>query len=257
MLETAPYPGPDGQVTVHIAKPDGAGPFPAVVLAQELFGITDFMLDSARLLARQGYVVLVPDLYSNDAAFDRLTIPDMENAIRVAFSPDAGAAMAQIPDEEKPAAQQAVAWLQTVFTRQSLMPDLLGAVAYAKTRSDVRGDAVALLGFCMGGGLVGQALAHGAPVKAGVVFYGQLPKPEQAADLNVPFLGHFGGNDAFVNSGLPAFTEALKAAGKPHEVHVYEGAEHAFCNFSRQSFHPAAASLAWRRTYEFLAKNLK
>lgn len=256
-MEVASYKGANGTITAHVAKPEGKGPFPAVVLSQEIFGISDFMLDSARLIARQGYLAIVPNLYTNDPVRDLLTIPDMENAIKCAFSPDPTAAMNQIPADERPMAQQALAWLQGIMANPDYVPDTIAAVNYAKTRSDVRSDDVALVGFCMGGGIVGQALVQNAPVKAAVILYGQLPEPSQAASIKVPLQGHFGGEDPFVTGALPHFAKAMESARKSFESHVYEGAEHAFCNYSRQSFHPVAAALAWKRTFEFLAKYLK
>ena len=257
MLETVTYKGEGGTVTAHIAKPDGKGPFPAIVLGQEVFGITDFMLDSAKIVARQGYLALVPDLHSYDATRPALTIPDIEGAIRLRFAPDPKAAMETLSQAERPWVQQAGEWLKGLMARQTFAPDLMAGIEFLKARPDVKTDRIGLLGFCMGGAVVGQALAQGADVKAGVILYGQLPQGDQIKGIKAPVMGHFGSKDPHTTGGVAGFVKSMDEAKKVCRTFIYEGAEHAFCNYTRPSYHPAAAAQAWERSFAFLSEYLK
>jgi carboxymethylenebutenolidase len=115
---------------------------------------------------------------------------------------------------------------------------------------------VGALGFCMGGGwALNTALA--TPLEAAVIFYGNCNKSAgELAPLKGPVQGHFGRLD----QGIPVamaegFREALKTAGKPGEIHIYE-ANHAFARIGGPNYHPQSADLAWKRTFELLKKNL-
>ena len=68
---------------------------------------------------------------------------------------------------------------------------------------------------------------------------------------------HYGGLDERINAGIPAYEAALKQAGKTYEIHVYEGANHAFNNDTNAArYDKEAAEPAWSRTVGFLKKNL-
>lgn len=101
-------------------------------------------------------------------------------------------------------------------------------------------------------------LAIKAPdLKAAVAYYGPTPDPALVGSIKAPLLLHYAGLDQRINAGIPAYEEALKKAGVPHEVFVYEGVNHAFNNdTSADRYDGAAAKLAWGRTVEFLKRNL-
>jgi carboxymethylenebutenolidase len=92
---------------------------------------------------------------------------------------------------------------------------------------------------------------------AGVAYYGAQPKAEDVPKIKGALLLHYGGLDERINAGIPAYEAALKQAGKTYEIHVYEGANHAFNNDTGgPRYNKAAADLAWSRTLAFLKKNL-
>ncbi len=102
-----------------------------------------------------------------------------------------------------------------------------------------------------------MAVAAGSSPAAGVADYGRQPKTEDEAKIAAPLLLHYGGLDTKVNEGIPAFEAALKAAGKKHTVHVYEGANHAFNNDTSEArYSKEAAELAWSRTLAFFREHL-
>jgi carboxymethylenebutenolidase len=137
------------------------------------------------------------------------------------------------------------------------LADGLRTIDYLRGRPDATGK-VGVVGFCWGGGMVGRIAAAGADVQAGVVFYGVAPALEQVPAIRAPLLLHYAGVDERVNATVPPFEAALKKAGKPYTLHVYEGVEHAFHNdTSAARYDATAARLAWSRTIEFFDRALR
>jgi len=91
---------------------------------------------------------------------------------------------------------------------------------------------------------------------AAVIFYGSAPPPERIAGVRCPILGFYGGDDPRITQGVPAFTEALHAAGKAFESHIYPGAPHAFFNDTRGSYRVDPSRDAWARTLAFFSQHL-
>jgi carboxymethylenebutenolidase len=139
-------------------------------------------------------------------------------------------------------------------------PDVIAsgkaAVAYLKGRPDSTGK-VGAVGFCWGGDAVNNLAVNEPELSAGVAYYGGQPKAEDVPKIRAALMLHYGGLDERVNAGIPAYEAALKQAGKTYELHVYEGANHAFNNDTNAArFDKAAADLAWSRTTSFLKKHL-
>lgn len=112
------------------------------------------------------------------------------------------------------------------------------------------------VGFCWGGGMVNRvALAAGAALDAGVSFYGPAPDPALAGQIQAPLQLHYAELDERVNkTGFP-WRDALAAAGKTVDAHIYPKVNHAFHNdTSAERYDAAAAKLAWRRTLEFFGR---
>ena len=137
------------------------------------------------------------------------------------------------------------------------LADALKSIEYLRGRPDAAGK-IGVVGFCWGGSMVGRIAASGADVQAGVVFYGSAPPVDQVPAIKTPLLLHYAGIDERVNATVPPFEAALKAAGKPYTVYMYEGAQHAFHNDTAGARYDAmAASMAWSRTVEFFDRNLR
>jgi carboxymethylenebutenolidase len=112
------------------------------------------------------------------------------------------------------------------------------------------------VGFCMGGNLSARLAARYESLGAAVVFYGSPPPAEEIPAIRCPVLGFYGGDDTRITSAVPAFAEAMAAAGVSFEHHVYSGAPHAFFNDTRRSYHPEAARDASARCLLFFARHL-
>lgn len=135
--------------------------------------------------------------------------------------------------------------------------DFLAAVQYLKTHRRSTGK-VGCVGFCWGGAMANQLAVRSPDLVAAVPYYGRPPAAEDVPQIRCALLLHYAGLDERINAGIPAFEEALKAAGVDYQQYVYEGAQHAFNNDTNpERYHPEAARLAWQRTIAFLRLRLQ
>ncbi|MBO9454856.1 dienelactone hydrolase family protein [Paracoccus sp. R12_1] len=220
------YPSPDGhgEVRGYLARPSTAeGRLPAVLVIHENRGLNPYIEDVARRLAKAGYMALAPDGLTSVGGYPG---NDAE-----------GRELQQQVDPEK------------------LMNDFFAGAQHLLTREDSTGK-VGCVGFCYGGGVC-NALAVAYPeLSASVPFYGRQAPVEDVPKIEVPLLLHFAGLDERINEGWPAYEEALKAAGKTYEAHIYEGVNHGFHNDSTPRYDQAAAELAWQRTLDWFGRYL-
>lgn len=220
------YPSPEGhgEVRGYLARPSTAeGRLPAVLVVHENRGLNPYIEDVARRLAKAGYMALAPDGLTSVGGYPG---NDAE-----------GRELQQQVDPEK------------------LMNDFFAGAQHLLTREDSTGK-VGCVGFCYGGGVC-NALAVAYPeLSASVPFYGRQAPVEDVPKIEVPLLLHFAGLDERINEGWPAYEEALKAAGKTYEAHIYEGVNHGFHNDSTPRYDQAAAELAWQRTLDWFGRYL-
>jgi len=190
------YKSGDETVQGTLYSPAGKGPFPALVVIHEWWGLNDWVKEQASKLADQGYVTLAIDLYRGKVA----KTPEEAHEI-----------MRGVPDDR--AAR-----------------DLHSAVEFLKSQSDVNKDRIGAIGWCMGGGYTLNLALNEPSLKAAVINYGHLATdPAQLSKINASILGIFGGKDR----GIPVddvnkFAETLKKSGKKVEIKIYPDAGHAF-----------------------------
>jgi carboxymethylenebutenolidase len=221
------FPGTAGTAQGFLVTPEGKGPFPAVVVIQEWWGLDAWVKDQARALAKEGYVALAGDLYRGKVTADQAEAHQLMSGL----SPDRG------------------------------MADLKGALLFLRARKDVRADRVGAIGWCMGGRYA-LALATEDPKLAGVVAYYGAPPTDAAkiAAIKAPILGNYGGDDKGpAPEDVQAFEAALKKAGKSVDVKIYPGAPHAFANPNNpwKGYREEAAKDAWTRTLAFFKTHLQ
>jgi carboxymethylenebutenolidase len=210
-----------------LVTPDGKGPFPGVVVIQEWWGLTDWVKDQARALAKQGYVALAVDLYRGKAT-----------------------------DKQEEAHQ-----LMMGLPQDRAVRDLQAGYAFLRSRPDVKKDRIGAVGWCMGG-RYSLLLATVEPtLAADVAYYGAPPTdPAAIAAIKAPILGNYGAEDKGPTPDqVKEFEQAMKKAGKSIDVKIYPGAGHAFANVHNPwgGYRKEAAADAWVRTTAFLAKYLK
>ena len=258
---------PSGPVASFLARQSaGDGPRPGVVVLQEVWGVDDHIVDVAERLAAAGFVALAPDLNSVGAGRPGplgAARVDAARAFLDAHSCDYPTFLGLLIDHDRRIAAGAGSEEDETLTalldaaRLPRHPEVVAAAfSWLRAHPDCAPLPVGVIGFCQGGGLAGGLACSEPDLAATVIYYGAPPAAERVAGIAGPLRGFYGSEDHNIAAALPAFAEALAAAGVSHELRVYEGALHAFANDTRPWFDPAATRDAWARTLRFLVERL-
>jgi carboxymethylenebutenolidase len=229
-------PVADGTLPAYYARPAGPGPFPTVLVIEEIFGVHEYIKDVCRRFAKLGYLAVAPELYARIADLSKMT--DIATIIRDVIS--------KAPDA-------------------TVMSDLDATAAWAAAH---HGDPsrLAVTGFCRGGRAVWLYAEHNPALKAAVAWYGPVggqPTPIQpstaadhAADLKCPLLGLYGGKDTSIPvADVQAAAAVARAAGKSVEIVIYPNSGHAFHADYRPSYVQADAEDGWKRLLAFFKQH--
>ncbi len=135
-------------------------------------------------------------------------------------------------------------------------PILSDAITLGSAHKAGNHGPVGAIGFCLGGSLVGRLACDEARLGAAVIFYGSPPPHDAWAGGHCPVLGLYGVEDHAITDAVPALADAIAAAGRRFDYHVYPDAPHAFFNDTRSAFRVDATRDAWVRTLEFLSTEL-
>jgi carboxymethylenebutenolidase len=219
------YQGETGEIKAYLARPDNGRKFPAVIVIHENRGLVPHIRTVTERMAREGFVAMAPDALSPVGG----TPEDISNV---------GELFKQLNPEQT-------------------TKNFVAAVKYLKTNPLTSGK-VGCTGFCWGGAMTNQVAVNSPDLDAAVPYYGMQPTEEQVSKIKAPIMAHYGGDDARINAGIPAFEEALKKYNKEYQIFIYDGAQHAFNNDSnKERYNEQAAKLAWGRTISFFKEKLK
>lgn len=217
-------------MNAYVFRPVGDGPFPAVMLFQEAFGVNNHIRNVAQRIADEGYLVIAPELFHRTApagfesTYDFSLVTHHYNAL----------------DTDK------------------LLADVMATYDWLQTQADVLKDKIGSIGFCLGGRV--SFLANSAVQLAGAVsFYGGYTHTlaGRAATLSAPHLFFWGGKDRHIlPQHIQTVKDALTAADKDFINVEISYADHGFFCDERAAYHPQAATEAWGMTKEFLANKL-
>jgi carboxymethylenebutenolidase len=213
------------EIKGYLAVPEGKGPFPAVVVIQEWWGLTDWVKENARRFAAKGYVALAPDLYRGKVA------TEMKTASKL---------MKGLPPDRA-------------------LRDLKAAVSTLAKLDKVDPEKIGSIGWCMGGGYSLQLALADNRVHACAICYGRVTEDaKKLSSLNGPVLGIFGTEDKGIPiDGVRKFATALKTAGKKTGgINEYE-AGHGFMRPGNASYRKEQAQEAWGAIDKFFGKALK
>lgn len=210
----------------YLARPATNGPWPALFVIQEWWGLDAQTKSIADRCAAEGYLAFAPDVYHGEIA----ALGDSEKAMSLVqkYGPTA-------PDE-----------LEKVFEGFQAHPDCSGKIGS--------------MGFCFGGRM-SLVLGIRRPLDAVCTFYGGGMQTifDQMPSLHAPVLGLFGDADQSIPVGtVEQFKQLLEKLGLEHEIIVYPNSGHAFFRDSDPNvYKPIAAQDAWERVRKFFAKHLK
>jgi carboxymethylenebutenolidase len=218
-----------GEIPGYRAMPASGGPFPTVLVIQEIFGVHEHIKDMCRRFAKLGYFAVAPALYSREG--DVSGMKDIQEIISKVVS--------KVPDAQ-------------------VASDLDATVAWAKSSGKADTAKLGVTGFCWGGRQVWLYAAHNPNVKAAVAWYGPLKRPgtdlqpknpiDLVSQLKVPVLGLYGGADAGIPvASVDEMKAALKAAGSQSEIVLYPDTPHGFNADYRPSYRPEQAKDGWSR----------
>lgn len=221
-------PVADGSIPAYRAMPDKGGPFPTMLVVQEVFGVHEHIKDIVRRLANLGYYAIAPELYARQG--NPAEIKDPKELIARIVS--------KVPDEQ-------------------VMSDLDATLVYAKSSDKADLSKLAVTGFCWGGRITWLYAGHQPALKAAVAWYGVDRAHSELTpnnpldiipDLKCPVLGLYGGADKNIPRELIDKRQAAcKAAGKTCDFVVYPDAPHGFNADYRPSYRPEAAKDGWAR----------
>ena len=229
-------PTDGGDMPGYYAKPSSGGPFPTILVIEEIFGVHEHIKDICRRLAKLGYLAVAPELYARQGDLSKMT--DVQQIISQVIS--------KAPDDQ-------------------LLKDLDNAVAWAgKNGGDT--SRLGVTGFCRGGRNTWLYDAHSSKVKAAVAWYGPIagatstiqPKTPMdiATELHAPLLGLYGGQDTGIKmDDVRAAAAKAEKAGKTVEIHIYEDAPHGFNADYRPSYRKADAEDGWKRMLAWFKKH--
>lgn len=213
-------------VRAYLAQPEGEGPFPALIVIHEWWGLNDWVKGNAEHFAKQGYVALAIDLYRGGVA---------------ASSDEAHELMRGVPEDR--AAR-----------------DLKAADAFLKTLTSVKKDRIGSIGWCMGGGYSLAAALNVRSLAACVICYGRLvTENDEIEKIPCPVLGIFGEDDRGITpESVREFEEVSSRAGRQVRTMIYPGAGHGFMNPNNKAgYRDSSATDAWKQILSFFESRLK
>ena len=227
------------QIDAYLAKPQGEGIYPGIVVLQEIFGVNDHIREVTERVAKQGYIAIAPALYQRQAP---------------------GFATGYTPEDIK--VGKDYAWGQT--KAPELLKDIQSAIDYLKTLPKIKQDAFGCIGFCFGGH-VAYLAASLNDIKATASFYGARITTSTPGDseptINVTsqikgmLYAFFGMEDSSIPTEQVEKIEAeLEKYQVKSRVFRYQNANHGFFCDRRASYNPQAAADAWKQVQELFGQ---
>lgn len=227
---------PDAETSDMMAfetTPNSPGPWPAVIVFMEIFGINDHIQDICHRLAQAGFLAIAPDFFHRQVSGLNLGYTDQDVATGRQYKSQVSA--------------------------QDILKDTQAVIGYLKQHPNCQFDnGIATIGFCFGGHLAFR-VAELPEISITASFYGggiasqplyhSPPTLEMVDRIRGRMLCFFGGLDPIIPpQDVEAVASALKTANVNHQLHLYPNADHGFLCDRRNSFLAEAAEEAWGKT---------
>jgi carboxymethylenebutenolidase len=213
-----------GMMESFFVKPDGAGPFPGMVVIHEIFGLNDNIREIVGRFAGEGYATLAVDLLSSR----NRTICMLQLIYGVLIRP----------------------------LNNSMLSDLKSGMMFLRQQPGVDPNRTGVVGFCMGGGYALQLAITDKGMKAASSFYGAAPKPLEAFAQSCPIVGSYPEKD-FSAVSARELDAVLEKNNIPHDIKFYPNTQHSFFNQQRTPFEVEASKDAWQRMLSFFSEHLQ
>lgn len=228
------------EIAAYLAMPVGEGPFPGIVVLQEIFGVNDHIRDITQRFAQEGYVAIAPALFQRQAPGFETGYTDEDIKIGKEYK-------AQTKAEE-------------------LLSDIQAVIDYLVSQTPIKPNAIGCIGFCFGGH-VAYLAATLADIQATASFYGAgittmtpgggSPTITRTKDIKGTLYAFFGMEDATIPAEqVDEIETALEKHQILHRIFRYEGALHGFFCDQRASYNDAAAADAWNQVKQLFGQEL-
>jgi carboxymethylenebutenolidase len=224
----------DGKIPGYRAMPAGTGNYPVILVVQEIFGVHEHIQDICRRFAKLGYYAIAPELFARQGDVSKMT--DIGSILSTV--------VAKVPDAQVNA-------------------DVDATVAFARASGQANAERLGLVGFCWGGRAAWLYAHHNPKLKAAVAYYGLLDGMKSAiktkdpvdiaAEIKVPVLGLYAGNDGFVKATVVNDMSAgLAKSGSNSEIVVFPNVNHGFNADYRPTYDKTTAAYAWKLATDWL-----
>ncbi|HTM04953.1 MAG TPA: dienelactone hydrolase family protein [Vicinamibacterales bacterium] len=251
-------PTTDGVMDVHTFQPQGKGPWPAVIIYMDAYGIRPDLDSMAQRLADAGYFVVVPNLYYRTrdfTSFDPRKIAAGDDAERTRFRAQIDSINNTLVMRDTEAV---IAYLDTDTSESSGRPS-------GRPEPAVKPGKMGAVGYCMGGGFAISALGRFPDrVAAAASFHGgslATDKPDSPHRLAPQMRGTLYVGVAGIDPGFPKEQQdrleaALREAGVDYALETYEGARHGFAVTGHMVYDRDASERHWHTLLDFFGRKL-
>jgi len=221
--QSVSFPFGTTQLEGYLARPEGDGPFPGVVVIHEIFGLNENIRDIARRFAGVGYVALGVDLFAGR---------------------NRAVCMFRFIGEQlfKPLDNNSIRELKTALTFLAEQPGVDNA-------------RLGTIGFCMGGSFAIAWACNDDRLKVIAPYYARNPRPLEAIARLCPVVGSYPSGDFTTAAGQKLDVE-LDRYNIPHDIKIYPGARHSFFNDKGPTYDAAAAQDSWQRVMSFFKEHI-
>ncbi|MFE9689545.1 dienelactone hydrolase family protein [Micromonospora sp. NPDC005806] len=247
-ITTVDVPTGDGVADAFLARPAGDGPFPAVLVFMDAFGLRPRMAEMAETIAARGYLVLVPNLFHR---FGRTPLVDLSG----------------LGDES----QRGALFQQLSPMIRSLTPDVVARdtaayLDFLAAQPDVAAGPVAITGYCMGGMNALRAIeAHPDRVAAAAVFHAGrvVTDAPDSPHLGVGsvtgelYFGHADEDPSMTAEQIAILEKTLDTAGVTYRSEVYPGARHGYTQSDTPMYDEQATERHWAALFELLDRTFQ
>ncbi|HVB20790.1 MAG TPA: dienelactone hydrolase family protein [Ktedonobacteraceae bacterium] len=211
------------QLDGYIARPEGDGPFPGIVVIHEILGLNENMKDITRRFAEQGYIALAVDLFAGG------------NRAICMFRVMAGALLNPL--------------------HNGGVHDLKAALTFLSEQPGVDVSRLGAVGYCLGGSFAVAWACTDERLKVIAPYYATNPRPLKAVARLCPVVGSYPDKDFTTSAGRKLDVE-LERYQVPHDIKIYSGAKHSFFNDTIGNYNESAAQDSWRRVLAFFEEHL-
>ena len=244
---TVQVPTADGVADAYFVKPDGDGPFPAVLMFMDAFGLRPRLAEMAERIAQRGYAVLVPNLFYRSAQGQLVTPEELTDP------------------EKRGAAFGRLGPMMQELTPARIAADSGSYLDFLAAQPSVAPGPVVATGYCMGGRQALRAIeAHPDRIKALASFHagGIVSDDPDSAHLAVGavtgelYFAHADHDRSMTPEQIKALEAALDEAGVDYTSEVYEGAPHGFTMSDTSMYNAGAEARHWTNLFALLHRAL-